>query len=207
MEKSNSKITNILSLLLGNYRLIVPAVVVIIIIGAIVVWLNRDNTIDVGTSNTGIEITDTKIGSIQNIGEWEFLSVNDEEMIDTIRHGFFGDDHLARIYYGTVRLGINLKHSDSQWLTTNKDTIIAKLPKIAILDDDFIDETRTRSFFAEGKWTAADYKTMYQKAYRTMKERCLTESNIRSAQANGEEQVANLLHSMGYKNIRIEWEK
>lgn len=207
MEKSNSKLSKILSLLLGNYKLIVPAVVVIVVIIAIVAWLNRDNTIDINSSNTGVELTETQISSVRNIGEWEFLSVNDEEIVDTIRHGFFGDDHLARIYYGTIRLGINIKSGDRGRITVDNDTVVASLPKISILDEDFIDETRTRSFFAEGKWTAADYKAMYQKAYSKMRERYLTASNIKSAQANGEEQVENLLHSMGYKYVRIEWGK
>ena len=48
-----------------------------------------------------IEISDAQITSIRNIGEWEFMSINDEEIVDTIRRGFFGDDQLARIYYGT----------------------------------------------------------------------------------------------------------
>lgn len=30
----------------------------------------------------------TQVESIENIGQWEFLSVSDEELIDTIRRGF-----------------------------------------------------------------------------------------------------------------------
>ena len=107
MEKSN-KTKVILNLLFGNYKLIVPAIVMIAIIIGIVAWLNRDNSIEIGNSNDDIEISDAQITSIRNIGEWEFMSINDEEIVDTIRRGFFGDDQLARIYYGTVRLGINL---------------------------------------------------------------------------------------------------
>ena len=59
-------------------------------------------------------------------------------IVDTIRRGFFGDDKLARIYYGTVYL---------------------------------------------------------------------TPSNIKSAQSNGEIQIANLLHSLGYEHVKIEWDK
>ena len=109
MEKSN-KTKVILNLLFGNYKLIVPAIVTIAIVVGIVVWLNRDNTIEIGNSNDDIEISDAQITSIRNIGEWEFMSINDEEIVDTVRRGFFGDDQLARIYYGTVRLGINRGH-------------------------------------------------------------------------------------------------
>ena len=206
MEKSN-KTKVILNLLFGNYKLIVPAIVMIAIIIGIVAWLNRDNTIKIGNSNDDIEISDAQITSIRNIGEWEFMSINDEEIVDTIRRGFFGDDQLARIYYGTVRLGINLHEASEDWLTIDKDTIIAKVPKIKVLDEDFIDEARTRAFYAEGKWSAADYKALYKQAYRKMRERCLTPSNIKSAQNNGDIQIANLLHSIGYEHVKIEWEK
>lgn len=206
MEKSN-KTKVILNLLFGNYKLIVPAIVMIAIIIGIVAWLNRDNSIEIGNSNDDIEISDAQITSIRNIGEWEFMSINDEEIVDTIRRGFFGDDQLARIYYGTVRLGINLHEASEDWLTIDKDTIIAKVPKIKVLDEDFIDEARTRAFYAEGKWSAADYKALYKQAYRKMRERCLTPSNIKSAQNNGDIQIANLLHSMGYEHVKIEWEK
>ena len=183
-----------------------PAIVTIAIVIGFVVWLNRDNTIEIGNSNDDIEISDAHITSIRNIGEWEFMSINDEEIVDTIRRGFFGDDQLARIYYGTVRLGVNLHEAAEDWLTIDKDTIIAKVPKIRVLDEDFIDEARTRAFYAEGKWSAADYKALYKQAYRKMRERCLTPSNIKSAQSNGDIQIANLLHSMGYKHVKIEWE-
>ena len=74
MEKSN-KTKVILNLLFGNYKLIVPAIVMIAIIIGIVAWLNRDNTIKIGNSNDDIEISDAQITSIRNIGEWEFISI------------------------------------------------------------------------------------------------------------------------------------
>ncbi len=55
------------------------------------------------------QLSPTQIRTIENIGQWEFLSISDEELIDTTRHGFFGDDKLVRIYYGTLRLGIDMK--------------------------------------------------------------------------------------------------
>lgn len=191
----------------SHYKLIPPIILAAAIAIALLVWLNRDNSIEIETSNESINVGYTRLESIRNIGEWEFLAVSDEELVDTIRRGFFGDDNLVRIYYGTLRLGINMKETKPGWITTDKDTIVARLPKIKLLDENFIDETRTRSFFAEGKWSAADYKALYMKAYRKMRERCMSESNIKSAENNAAEQFTNLLHSMGYGYVRIEWEQ
>ena len=49
--------------------------------------------------------TPTQITAMKEIGEWEFLVVHDEELVDTVRKGVFTDDSLIRIYYGTYALG------------------------------------------------------------------------------------------------------
>ena len=65
-------------------------------------------------------MTPSQIESIRRIGQWEFMSINDEELVDTIRKGFFSDDHLVRIYYGTLRLGIDLSDFDAQRISKHR---------------------------------------------------------------------------------------
>lgn len=150
-----------------------------------------------------IAITPTQIASIQRIGQWEFLSIADEELVDTLRRGFFSDDELIRIYYGTLRLGIDMSKAQSDWITTNGDSIIVILPSVQLLDDRFIDETRTQSFFEKGSWTDADREAMYQTAYTRMKARCLNAANIKSAEENASRQFYQLIRSMGFSNVCI----
>lgn len=206
MEKSKKTSHIILGMLLGNWRMTLSLALAIAAAIAVLAWLNSDNTIGMTTNNDSISISPTRIESIRNIGEWEFLAVSDEEIVDTVRRGFFGDDCLARIYYGTLRLGINMKETKPHWLTMSNDTVVARLPKIKLLDEDFIDETRTRPFYADGTWKAADYKALYNKAYTKMRQRCLTKENIRIAEQNAIDQFTSLLHSMGYENVRVEME-
>ncbi len=206
MEKSKKTSHIILGMLLGNWRMTLSLALAIAAAIAVLAWLNSDNTIGMTTNNDSISISPTRIESIRNIGEWEFLAVSDEEIVDTVRRGFFGDDCLARIYYGTLRLGINMKETKPHWLTMSNDIVVARLPKIKLLDEDFIDETRTRPFYAEGTWKAADYKALYNKAYTKMRQRCLTKENIRIAEQNAIDQFTSLLHSMGYENVMVEIE-
>ena len=42
------------------------------------------------------------------------------------------------------------------------------LPKIGLLDKDFIDEARTESFYESGSWKPSDRDALYKKAYRRM---------------------------------------
>ncbi len=156
--------------------------------------------------NDKINVTPTQVLAMKEIGEWEFLSVEDEEMIDTVRKGFFSDDHLVRIYYGTLRLGLDLSKVKDDWITTDKDTVNVVLPAIGLLDEKFIDEARTQSFFESGSWSDKDRDAMYGRAYDKMKKRCLTKENIESAEENASRQFYRMLKAMGFENIKIRFE-
>ena len=187
-------------------KFILGGVIVVAVIAG-VFWLRgvtKDDHFSFG-SDPQIDVTPTQIMSIKAIGEWEFLSVNAEELVDTVRKGFFSNDELARIYYGTLRIGIDMSQLDSDWIEAKDDSVVLLLPKVGLLDAAFIDEARTKSFFESGKWSPEDKEAMYKKAYNQMKAHCLTKENLQAAEANGEEQMRNMMRSMGFKNIKITW--
>lgn len=183
-------------------------VLLAVVIGGALYWLNKDNTVEVATEEK-TTLSPTQVESIEAIGQWEFLAINDEELVDTVRRGFFGDDQLVRIYYGTLRLGIDMKDVKEGWMKVDeeKDSITCTLPPIRLLDNNFIDEARTKSFFEEGKWTGADRQAMYDRAYAMMKKRCITPANIQTAQRNAKQQFREMLKAMGFNNVKIEFEK
>ena len=154
-----------------------------------------------------INVTPEQIESIKAVGEWEFLAIADEELVDTVRKGIFSDDHLVRIYYGTVRLGIDMHQVEPGWIKASGDSIEVTLPKIGLLDRDFIDEARTKSFHESGRWKAEDREALYKKAYQKMLRHCVTPENIRSAQQNGDAQFRHMMKTMGYEHIKIQWTK
>lgn len=193
---------------LRNIRLALILMAVTACLAAFVwaVYTAKNSSVSIG-SDKKIDITPEQIQSIKAIGEWEFLSVTDEEMVDTLRRGLFGDDRLVRIYYGTLRLGVNLHLARPGWIKANGDSVTVTLPPVGLLDHDFIDEARTRSFFESGRWSAADREAMYRKAYLQMLQHGLTPANIRSAENNADVQFRNLLRSMGFDNVIIRFEK
>lgn len=200
------------SLLLMPLRALLIKALLIVVLVVVVVLVARHYINKVSSTSTmtevvkdeKIDITPSQIRSIEQIGEWSFLEINDEELIDTIRHGFFSDDELVRIYYGTLRLGINLKEAHEGWLAMQNDTLCAILPPVHLLDNNFIDETRTRSFIETGKWTHHDRKAMYNRAVQRMRRRCLTKKNFQSARDNARVQFEQMLRSMGYDKVRVE---
>lgn len=184
-------------------------VVALLIVVCLVVWLFsaiRNTTMRVAVDDK-IELTPTQIQSVRSIGQWEFLAVSDEELVDTVRKRFFSDDQLARIYYGTLRLGVDLQEAKEGWMVADGDTIRVLMPPVKLLDNRFIDEARTRSFYESGRWSAADREQLYQKAHRQMLQHALTAANLQRARENGEVQMRRLLRSMGFDAVEIRYEE
>ena len=205
-KKQNTFWHIIFSRLSAKAILMITLIVVLLITITIAIrWITNGTSLQI-KQNKQIDLTPTLIKSIEEIGEWEFLQLTDEELIDTVKHGFFGDSELARIYYGTLRLGINLHQAPPGWIVQDKDTLRLSLPPIQLLDQDFIDEARTKAFFESGKWTEADRKQLYERAYSRMKQRSLTPANIAIAQANARQQIENMMKSMGFKNVKTSFE-
>ena len=181
-------------------------IIILLLIAGIVVMVRMikiTNRVEVNNDER-IDPTPTRVTSIEQIGQWEFLSVSDEELVDTVDRGFLRDKELARIYYGTMRLGIDTQSAEPGWITIeDNDAVVVNLPPIQLLDKQFIDEARTRSFFESGSWKPADREAMYKKAYRKMLQRGMSAENIAIAEDNAKEQLTQLLRSMGYNDITI----
>ena len=197
MSKKTDKTSNLVKIL---------ALTAFILVFVWLVFFEKNNTIELGVDDR-IGDTPTQIESMRAIGEWEFLSVSNEELVDTVRKGLLSDDHLVRIYYGTLRLGINMHQARPHWLTVSGDTATTVLPKVGLLDKNFIDEARTKSFYESGSWQESDREALYKKAYRMMLQRCMTPTNLKAAEENAEAQFRKMLLALGYKNVIIKFER
>ena len=175
---------------INKLTLTLASICFLVIVG-VIVWMGyrmKDDNFSIGYSDK-IDDTPTVVAQMKEIGQWEFLSISDEELVDTVRRGFFSDDELGRIYYGTLRIGIDFSQCDEKWIEREGDSIKVDLPPVQLLDENFLDETRTKSFFESGKWTNADRKAMADRAKTAMRRRCLTKENMDLAQKNAERQV------------------
>ena len=157
-------------------------------------------------SSNKIGLTPEQIQSIKDIGQWEFLSISEEELVDTTRKGLFSDDHLVRIYQGTLRIGVDLQQLDEQSISFIGDTLCIELPPIHLLDEDFVDEANSRSFHESGRWSSNAREALYQKAKLQMKAHALTPENYQQAQAYGETEVERLLRNMGFEHTMISFQ-
>lgn len=182
---------------------------ILLLITSIVVWMKSCNgpilNIESSNPDNAIYISPEEIRSIEDIGQWVFLSVESEEIVDTTRRHFFGsDDALSRIYVCNMRFGIDMNEvKGTDWFTVSGDTAKLALPNIRLMDDDFINEAKTRTFYEVGEWDSQTLKKMYNKARRQMLKRNNTSQNLKTAQENAEHEITRFIQSFGFKEVEI----
>lgn len=188
-----------------NYIQLTVRILGLVVIILLLWWLlfaEKDNHLSLVTDDD-INVTPEQIQSIRDIGQWEFLSISDEELVDTLRRGLITDDQLVRIYYGTLRLGFDMKDIGIQ---AQGDSVTVTLPRVRLLDEEFIDEARTKAFYESGRWTADDREALYRKAKRLMKAHALTPQNLQTAENNADAQLRRMMRAMGFRHIEVKGE-
>ena len=183
---------------------ILPYIVIALAVAACIYLAGKTTRIEV--EKTEIGRTASVTTEIRRLGQWEFLTVRCETMVDTVRRRpfFMADDRLARIYTGAMRLGVDLGKAPDTWIETSGDTAVAiTLPPVALLDDRFIDEAATVSFYESGSWDAAAKEQMYAAARRRMLACGLSPANIETARQGARSRFTALFTALGFKHITI----
>ena len=187
-------------------RLILTAATIITLVSMLVYAISKGtrNEVKIAPDESGVTGDTISMQSLRDIGQWEFLTISDEELADTSESRLIGSDRkLTRIYYGTLRLGIDMSELSANDVVLNGDTLDVKLPRVKLLDNDFIDEALTKSFYEKGTWNQSTRKALYEKARRQMLKRCMTEANISACEANATSEVRQLFHALGYNHINV----
>lgn len=158
-----------------------------------------------------IEQTPEEVRKLRDIGEWEFLAVETEELIERHEAHTFGDKHLVKVYRGRLRIGIDMKQAGDDWFrgdsivtaSSRSRSAILTLPDVKLLDENFIDEARATTFYEKGTMSATTKQAMLDEAAATMKTRTLTDDNLATARQAAEEQFTRIFQAMGYDNVSI----
>lgn len=156
--------------------------------------------------DTRIDLTPEQIMSVRDIGQWEFLTINTEELVEWQRPRTLTTDRLTRIYQGTLRLGIDMSKASDDWFTSLPDsTAQLTLPHAALLDNNFIDEARSRSFYEKGTIPPEARDQLYAQASKKMMQRCLTPQNLQTAERNARNEFTRIFKSFGFKTVNVKF--
>ena len=187
-------------------RLILTALTIIAFVVMVLTLTVKGTTneVELAPDNKKIEVTPIQITSVKEIGQWEFLSVSDEELVDSVESRIFGQPKkIVRIYYGTLRLGVDLSKLQDDDVVLRGDTVDVTLPAISLLDKDFIDEAKTKSFYETGTWPQSTRAALFQKAKKQMLARCMTRENVHIAQYNAVEEITRVFKAMGFEYVDV----
>lgn len=154
-----------------------------------------------------ISKTPEEVLAIRHIGQWEFLSVTTEEMVERHERRVLGDRHLVRIYHGTIRIGLDTDEFGDDWFVPRGKTAVLTLPDVKVLDENFIDEARTTTFYAEGTFNAETKQQLYDEARRAMRARAFSGKNRKSARIAVEQHMKALFTAFGYDSVSVSFPK
>lgn len=169
----------------------------------------EDTLLDVKHS-VAIEQTPEEVRALRDIGQWEFMAINTEELVERHEAHTFGDKHLVKVFRGTLRLGIDMKQAPADWFTEDTITVPAGkrgaallLPDVTLLDTTFIDEARTTTFYEDGRFDAKAKQALYDEAAKAMKARALTEENITTTRNAAKVQFTHIFQALGYDIVTV----
>lgn len=159
------------------------------------------------TSSLAVEKTNAigstvnEVTSIRKIGQWDALDVTCEELVDTTESSFWGDRVLAKIYTGKMRIGVDFTNIPDTCLRVAGDTVFVAMPHATLLTPDFIDESRSRTFYQRGHWDAAVSNALMAKAQSAMIKRNLTSERLQAAEEIARRHLGAVFEAMGYKHV------
>lgn len=160
--------------------------------------------------SVAIEQTPEEVRALRDIGQWEFMAINTEELVERHEAHTFGDKHLVKVFRGTLRLGIDMKQAPADWFTIDtinvpagKRAAVLQLPDVTLLDTAFIDEARTTTFYEDGRFDAKAKQALYDEAAKAMKARALTEENITATRNAAKVQFTHIFQALGYDIVTV----
>lgn len=172
--------------------------------GAMVAYRTLTNSND--AVEKPIEQSPEEIMRLQAIGQWEFLSVEAEELVERHYSGLMSERDLVCIYRGTLRIGVDMRKLPSDWVEMKERSAILHLPQPSLLDENFLDESRTTVFFEQGVFRPEERDAMRTEAKDKMKQRAMTAENLSIARRNTEAQFQKLFLAMGYEDVVVEFD-
>lgn len=196
---------------LRNIKLIAVAVVCIAIIIGAVYMCHFTKSVKTGhTTEVTVTPTPVDLDSIHNIGQWSFLSIELDQVVDTIDKGFFSSDRISVGYHGTLHYGIDMSKADKDWVKIENDTTVnITLPAITLLDKRFLDERNVKVYEGNDDMDFINKPgvraALVSKAKAEMVRR--GDQHKGEAQAKAESELRRLFTSHGYKKVNIQFKE
>ena len=194
----------------GKIKLAAVVVVCLIVMVAVLYMCHAAKNVTAG-HQTEVVVTPTPVNldSIRAIGQWAFLTVEMDEVVDTVDRGLFSSDRISVAYHGTLHYGINVAEARPGWVTIVGDTAVTVvLPPVKLLDYRFLDERNVKVYEGRDDMDFINKPTVRAALVRKAKAAMIRRGreNIPEARGKAEAEVRRIFSQHGYKKIVIRFE-
>lgn len=194
----------------GKIKLAAVVAVCLIVVVAVLYMCHAAKSVTAG-HQTEVVVTPTPVNldSIRAIGQWSFLTVEMDEVVDTVDRGLFSSDRISVAYHGTLHYGINVAEARPGWVTIVGDTAVTVvLPPVKLLDDRFLDERNVKVYEGRDDMDFINKPTVRAALVRKAKAAMIRRGreNIPEARSKAETEVRRIFSQHGYKKIVIRFE-
>lgn len=194
----------------GKIKLAAVVVVCLIVMVAVLYMCHAAKNVTAG-HQTEVVVTPTPVNldSIRAIGQWSFLTVEMDEVVDTVDRGLFSSDRISVAYHGTLHYGINVAEARPGWVTIVGDTAVTVvLPPVKLLDDRFLDERNVKVYEGRDDMDFINKPTVRAALVRKAKAAMIRRGreNIPEARGKAETEVRRIFSQHGYKKIVVSFE-
>lgn len=158
---------------------------------------------------TKVKPTPVNLDSIKRIGQLSVVTVELDQIVDTVDDGFFNDDEIEVMYHGTLHYGVDLTKVQSDWVRTVGDTAVyVKLPPVGLLDNRFLDERRVKVIVGEEDQEFINRPEVRANLVRKAKAEMIRKGDTHKAEAQEkvEKTMQKLFSSHGYKKVVVTFE-
>lgn len=194
----------------GKIKLAAVVAVCLIVVVAVLYMCHAAKSVTAG-HQTEVVVTPTPVNldSIRAIGQWAFLAVEMDEVVDTVDRGLFSSDRISVAYHGTLHYGIDVAEARPGWVTIAGDTAVSVvLPPVKLLDDRFLDERNVKVYEGRDDMDFINKPTVRAALVRKAKAAMIRRGreNIPEARGKAEAEVRRIFSQHGYKKIVVRFE-
>lgn len=173
--------------------------VLLIVFGFLIfLYFKCEKPIEVDENNKTV-IGPTIISQIKGNGDLCLREIHAEEL--GIIKGITGK--LIKRYHGTIRLGVKLENISDNCIKYDsaKNKLTCYLPKITMLDSDFIDESKTETLCDDAitRFSNNDLNQCFEQARQKMIDNNFTPENIKIAEDQGIKEIKKIIDNNNFK--------
>lgn len=187
--------------------IIIVCIVIIVVIVKACNWAHDGKPVT--RTEVTVKPTPVNLDSIKRIGQWSVVTVDLDQIVDTVDKGFFSDDEIQLMYHGTLHYGIDMSKVKDDWVRVENDTtVFIHLPQVTLLDNRFLDERNVKVILGEN-----DQKFINRPEVQAAMVRKAKASMIRKGDTHKEEARRKIENDMkrlfsvhGYKQIMVFFE-